>query len=288
MKQSGQSNQPVLLLGTHPIAGSIANCLVQGGWTVLDDLDGALPEDIRMAILVTEEDSDTKMHLIREAEECVPVETLICINTETIGLDTLQEHALHPGRIISLNWTEPADSTFFLEIIANDVTHPSHAGYIADIARATWNKDPYVIHGNTGIRMRLMGALIREALFLVGNGYANVEDVDRACRNDAGYYLPFAGNLRYMDLMGTYAYGMVMKELNRELARDTELPLFFKEMIVNKEWGMDAGKGFYSYAPGEAAKWRDLSGKFSHEISELITKYHHAEEAVLNLRNGAH
>ncbi|MCF0069519.1 3-hydroxyacyl-CoA dehydrogenase family protein [Dyadobacter sp. CY261] len=291
MKESGQSSEPALVLGAHPIADSIQGCLSQAGQTVLTDLNADQAADVRLAILVTEEDADLKRQWIREIEAKVSGETLIAVNTETIGLDVLQANALYPERIIGLNWTEPADTTLFLEIIANDMTDATHVAYLEEIAQTSWNKDPYVIHGNTGIRMRLLAALIREAFYLVQNGYANVEDIDRACRNDAGYYLPFAGNLRYMDLMGTYAYGMVMKDLNSELATDTKLPGFFTEMVRRGEWGMEeGGKGFYQYDDGEVERWRELMGKFSLEIRELIGKYNFgnsAEEVILQFKNGS-
>ncbi|WP_353719946.1 3-hydroxyacyl-CoA dehydrogenase family protein [Dyadobacter sp. 676] len=285
MKES--SHEPALLLGTHPIADSIASCLNGAGFRVLTELKGERLQEAGLVILVTEENEAVKTDWIRAIEGAVPGETLICVNTESIGLDVLQENALYPERIIGLNWTEPADTTFFLEIIANDITGTSRAAWLEELARRHWNKDPYVIRGNTGIRMRLLGALIREAFFLVQNGYANAEDIDRACRNDAGYYLPFAGNLRYMDLMGTYAYGMVMKDLNRELATDAVLPAFFSEMMEKGKWGMAEGEGFYSYRPGEADKWKALLGKFSLEIRDLIGRYNQPEEVALQLKNGS-
>lgn len=281
-----ESNEAALLLGGDRIAAGIENCLRQAGFRLATELNASLVE-VNLAILVTAEDKDLKKSWISRIEEKVSAETLIAVNTESIGLDVLQENASCPERIIGLNWTEPADQTFFLEIIANETTNASAAAYLEEIARTCWNKDPYVIRGNAGIRMHLLGALIREAFFLVENGYANIEDIDRACRNDAGYYLPFAGNLRYMDLMGTYAYGMVMKDLNRELATDTAVPGFFMNMVERGEWGMDEGGGFYHYKPGEAEKWRKLLGKFSGEIHGLIGKYNQAEEAAIQLKNGS-
>ena len=115
--------------------------------------------------------------------------------------------------------------------------------------------------------------MVREAFYLVENGYASVEDVDRACRNDAGYYLPFAGNCRYMDLMGTYAYGMVMKYLNPDLSKDRHLPDFFMNIINEGGLGLENGKGFYQYTKEEINLWRDIVSTFSYQIEKIINKY---------------
>jgi 3-hydroxybutyryl-CoA dehydrogenase len=118
-----------------------------------------------------------------------------------------------------------------------------------------------------------MCSLLREAFFLVQNKYADIEDIDRACRNDAGYYLSFAGNFRYMDLMGLYAYGVVMNDLNAELSKETKPPAFFNDMMKRKDYGMNTGKGFYEYSEEEASKLGEEFEKFSFEIDKIIRKY---------------
>jgi 3-hydroxybutyryl-CoA dehydrogenase len=50
-----------------------------------------------------------------------------------------------------------------------------------------------------------------------------------------------------MDLMGTYAYGLVMKDLNRELSKDTKLPDFIDAIIREGGSGMENNNGFYKY-----------------------------------------
>lgn len=115
--------------------------------------------------------------------------------------------------------------------------------------------------------------MIREAFYLVENGYVSVEGIDRGCRNDAGYYMPFAGNFRYMDLMGTFIYGLVMQDLNPELSKSRHIPHFFQELIQKGNLGMDSGKGFYDYQDGEPENWDALLQQFSYQISDLISKY---------------
>ena len=303
MKEAGQNNEAVLLIGTNQLTYSIALCLLKGGQAVIlvtenrnsvSDYfklhtqgnfdwsgngmlrvvpDMSFKEQISLVIGITGEDLFSKRQLIKNLEKAIPKNVLIAINTESIPLNEIQLDAIAPERILGANWVEPAHTTFFLEIIANQVTNQSLVDYLHHKAEACWGKDPYVIHGESGIRTRLLAAMIREAFYLIKNDYANVEDIDRACRNDAGYYLPFAGNLRYMDLMGTYAYGMVMKDLNPELAKDHEAPNFFRKMIQNNELGMESGKGFYDYQAGEGEKWEALLNRFSHQVGDLIQKY---------------
>jgi 3-hydroxybutyryl-CoA dehydrogenase len=225
-----------------------------------------------IGIAITGEDLVEKRDRIRQLEEILPPGSVVAINTESIPLSLLQESCRHPDRLIGLNWVEPAHTTFFLELIVNASTHKKAADNLYQLAKAHWNKDPYLIFNDVSIRAKMLCGMIREAFYLVQNGYASIEDIDRACRNDAGYYLPFAGNFRYMDLMGTYAYGLVMKDLNRELSKETHIPRFFEEIIEQGGLGMENNKGFYKYKEGDAERWNKIFSMFSYQIKDIMEK----------------
>jgi 3-hydroxybutyryl-CoA dehydrogenase len=226
-----------------------------------------------IAICITEENLTIKQNLIRRLEQALSPETIIAVNTESILLETLQENTKYPQRIVGLNWCNPAHTTAFLEIIGNHLTSAAVIKAIETAAVNSWEKDPCTILCGYSINARLKAALTREALYLVEQGYASVEDIDRACRNDAGYYLSFAGNCRYMDLMGTYVYGLVMKYLNRELSKADAPPPLFAQLLNDGKAGMESGAGFYNYPDDAAEEWEEKYRKFSFEIKTIIDKY---------------
>jgi 3-hydroxybutyryl-CoA dehydrogenase len=240
--------------------------------SIINTLDNKT--DYLLAIALTNESLPEKLEMISLMETVISSDKTIAINTESISLTNIQKAAKFPERIFGTNWVEPAHTTYFLEIISNKKNDQQLLKDFADHAKLYWKKDPYIINSDHSIRARLMCAMIREAFYLVENGYVTFEDIDRACRNDAGYYLPFAGNFRYMDLMGTYIYGIVMKDMNPDLTRQQHVPAFFK-YIVQQGWlGMDNNHGFYEYPEGEAEKWNTLSRNFSYQIRDIINKYH--------------
>ncbi|MES2373342.1 MAG: 3-hydroxyacyl-CoA dehydrogenase NAD-binding domain-containing protein [Bacteroidota bacterium] len=303
---------PVLIIGNGRLSHSVTVCLLQAGHTVTlqtNDVDDALKsindhcthlakenfgessvQGIDVSLLnltnvtgdkpvyefglaLTGENVAEKKAAICQLEKQVVPGAFICINSESISLSVLQEACSFPERLIGLNWTEPAHTTYFLEIIANSRTDKAVIGNLFSLAKNCWKKDPYLISNGIGIRAKMLGVMMREAFYLVQNGYASIEDIDRACRNDAGYYLPFSGNFRYMDLMGTYAYGLVMKDLNRELSTENSVPDFFKDIIEQGGLGMENNKGFYEYEEGDVDKWKAMFGKFSYQIQEIISRY---------------
>ena len=227
----------------------------------------------KIGIAITNESLTEKKSAIQLLEKALCPESVIAINTENISIKTLQETCDHPQRLIGMNWVEPAHITHFLEVIINANTNQELARKIFSFAKKHWNKDPYLISNDVSIRTKLFSAMAREAFYLVKNGYASIEDIDRACRNDAGYYLPFSGNFRYMDLMGTYAYGLVMKDLNRELSKDSKLPDFIDTIIREGGSGMENNNGFYKYEEEDVKYWNETFAKFSYQVQHIIEKY---------------
>lgn len=238
---------------------------------LIDRLDDA--GDVGLVIVYTDENEFQKKTLIEQLERAVSPDTLIAVNTESIPLSVLQQGSRYPERILGVNWTEPADTTYFLEIIANEKNNPEWVDGFCERARANWQKDPYVVHSDRGIRSRMLCAMIREAFYLIDNQYVSVEDVDRACRNDPGYYLPFSGHFRYMDLMGAFIYGVVMQDLFPELSKARQVPGFFEDIVQNGGLGMVTEKGFYAYEKGETEQWEESFREFSLQIRDLISKY---------------
>ncbi len=226
-----------------------------------------------LAIITGYSDSDIIKSIIQDLEQFDSSDLRIAVSTDHIELNILQKDTNRPENIVVVNWAEPAHTTFFMEIVHNETTDPGMVSWLKKMGKEKWNKDPYTVQSELGVRGRLTTAMVREAMYLVEEGYADVEDIDRACRNDAGIYLSFAGNFQYMDLMGTYAYGVVMEKLNKELSNATITPPFFNQVLEGGNEGMQNGKGLYEYTEEEAEEWESRMRSFSFEIRDLMEEY---------------
>jgi 3-hydroxybutyryl-CoA dehydrogenase len=173
-----------------------------------------------------------------------------------------------------MHWAEPAFTTPFLEIICGPKTDIAIAETLYKTA-SDWGKEPTLLRKDIRgfITNRLMYALFREGFNLVENGYANIEDVDRACRNDAGHWITFCGMFRYMDLTGLQAYHHVMKDLLPTLSNQSETPRLIDGIAKQGGNGITNGKGFYQYTKHEASEWEKAFEEFSYDINQLSLKY---------------
>jgi 3-hydroxybutyryl-CoA dehydrogenase len=118
-----------------------------------------------------------------------------------------------------------------------------------------------------------MYAMYREAFYLVENVYASIEDVDRSCRNNAGYFMTLVGIFRWMDLTGVAAYHNVMKDLFPDLNNSTEIPKLIDDIVKAGGRGISNRKGFYEYTEEDARLWEETFANFTFEIRELALRY---------------
>jgi 3-hydroxybutyryl-CoA dehydrogenase len=161
-----------------------------------------------------------------------------------------------------------------LEIICGAKSDVTKGEYLYELAQG-WGKEPTLVRKDIRgfIANRLMYAMYREAFYLVENGYATVEDVDRACRNNTGYWMTLVGVFGWMDLTGVPAYHNVMKDLNSTLYNGTEVPKLIDDIVKSGGKGVSNGLGFYQYSPEEAKLWEETFADFSYEIRKLALKY---------------
>jgi len=230
--------------------------------------------DCVLVIECTLEDIKIKRRVYEKIEAVIGPDVLLTSNTSAIPISILQKQCGRPGRFFGLHWAEPSHTTRFLEIICGDDSEPEKAEWLYRLAHC-WGKEPTLVRKDIRgfITNRLMYALYREAFFLVENGYATIEDVDRACRNNAGYWMTLMGVFRWMDLTGVAAYHTVMKDLFPTLSNNTEVPALIDNIVKTGGRGIANAHGFYSYTPEEARLWEETFQQFSYEIRALALKY---------------
>jgi 3-hydroxybutyryl-CoA dehydrogenase len=220
------------------------------------------------------EDLKVKREVLHDVEQVVAPNCILATNTSAIPVSLMQEGAKHPERILGLHWDEPAHITRFMEIIPGKATAPEYLDEVTELALA-WGKEPSTLRKEIRgfITNRISYAMFREACHLVDSGVCTVEDVDRSLRNDVGWWIPFAGPFRYMDLMGVEGYCRVMRDLLPDLASSPEVPNLMREVVESGGRGISNGRGFYQYTPEEATAWEEKFVEFNYKIRRLTAEY---------------
>ena len=231
-------------------------------------------KNCRLVIECTLENMEIKKSVYDKIERVIAADAFLTSNTSAIPISLLQKQTLHPERFFGLHWTEPSHTTRFLEIICGDLSDAEKAEYLYELSHK-WGKEPILVRKDIRgfITNRLMYAMYREAFYLVENGYATVEDVDRSCRNNAGYFMTLVGVFRWMDLTGVPAYHTVMKDLFPTLNNDTKVPRLIDDIVKKGGKGIANAHGFYEYTEEEARLWEETFKEFTYEIRKVALKY---------------
>ncbi|MFB3828048.1 MAG: 3-hydroxyacyl-CoA dehydrogenase family protein [Bryobacteraceae bacterium] len=230
--------------------------------------------DCEFAIESVKEDLALKRAIFDELESVVAPDAVIASNTSSIPISDLQKGRKHPERFIGMHWGEPAEIMRYLEVIPGKRTSPETLRRTLELGKKC-GKDPsalnYDIRGF--ISNRLMYAMLREALYLVEAGVADIETVDRSFRNDMGWWATLAGPFRWMDLTGIPAYAVVAEGLFPKLANTRKLPKTMRDMVASGANGISGARGFYKYNRRTAKQWERAWVEFTYDIRKLVEKY---------------
>ncbi|MEQ9218897.1 MAG: 3-hydroxyacyl-CoA dehydrogenase family protein [Cyclobacteriaceae bacterium] len=228
----------------------------------------------KVVVECTIEDLEIKKSVYQKIEMVIEKGAILTSNTSAIPISILQKETTHPGRFFGLHWAEPSHTTRFLEVICGEKSELTKGEYLYDLAHY-WGKEPTLVKKDIRgfIGNRLMYAMYREACWLVENGYASIEDVDRACRNNTGYWMTLVGVFGWMDLTGVPAYHTVMKDLLPTLSNQKEVPKLIDDIVKAGGKGLANGHGFYSYTEEEKKMWEETFTEFTYDIRKLALKY---------------
>jgi carnitine 3-dehydrogenase len=165
----------------------------EGVLTVVDSVTDA----VRGVDLVQEnapERLELKQQLLAEACRAAAPETLICSSTSMLRPSSLQAQMPRPERLLVAHPFQPVYLVPLVELCAGERTAPEILPQAAEIYRAV-GMHPLVVrkevHGF--IANRLQTAAWREALWLVHDGLATVQEIDDAVRYSFGLRRPVLG-----------------------------------------------------------------------------------------------
>lgn len=124
---------------------------------------------------------DVKRQLLPEIERYIRDEVVIASSSSALLVSDMQSECRLPGRIVLGHPFNPAHLMPLVEVVGGKLTDRS----ALEVAKSVYDeigKKPVVMNREiTGhLALRLMAAMWREAIALVRDGVASVEDVDRA------------------------------------------------------------------------------------------------------------
>jgi carnitine 3-dehydrogenase len=201
---------------------------------------GSVEEAVAGAPLVQEsapERVELKRELLAEADRAAPAEALVCSSTSGLRPSELQAEMARPERFCVAHPFNPVYLLPLVELCAGERTAPETVERAEALFRSVGMR-PLVVRTEIDgfVADRLLEALWREALWLVNDGVATVEEVDDAIRFGAGLRWAVMGTfLTYRIAGGEAGMRHFMAQFGPALAwpwsKLTDVPELTEELV---------------------------------------------------------
>lgn len=214
-------------------------------------------ENVDFVIEATPEILDLKQNLMKELDEICKKDTILATNTSSLKLNDIMAKVSEERKkkILLAHCYNPAHLIPIIEL-----------SYFGNMSEEDFNKvrtlfikcgkvPVKVLKDVTGmVANRLLHAQAREAFYLIDQGIAAREDVDRALMFGPCFRNATTGMMECADMGGLDVWYLAEKNFFPDLANSTVPSETMKKLVEEGKYGLKTGEGFYIYQEEEKKK----------------------------------
>jgi 3-hydroxybutyryl-CoA dehydrogenase len=222
------------------------------------------------ADLITEsivEDLTLKQEMFARVEGLCPAHAILTSNTSGLPATQLASSLKKPERFAVTHYWNPPHLMPLVDVVKGEKTAQTTIDPLVALLRQAGKKPVVVLKDTPGqLGNRLFHALIREAIYIVQQGIASVEDVDTAIKNGFGRRTPVYGTLEHLDVVGLDMAYAIQSYMGKALCNETEPAAFFRDLVQSHNLGASSGKGFYDWSQRDVNEVIERRDRFLIEV----------------------
>ncbi len=207
----------------------------------MDDL-----KDVDFVVEAVIEDLDLKKRVFRELDELCKPDVILASNTSSMSITEIAASTKRPDKVCGMHFFNPVPIMRLVEIIRGYSTSDETIKTTTELSQKMGKTTVEVKKDSPGfIVNRIMIPHMIEAIKIVEEGIASIEDVDKAVKNGLNYPM---GPFELMDLTGIDIAYFVTQYFFNELNKENKwvAPNLLKTMVRAGKLGKKTGGGWYS------------------------------------------
>lgn len=222
---------------------------------ILDKIKGvkSIEEAAKNADFIIEslaENLELKQEIFKQLDDICPPSVILTTNTSGLSPTDIAKYTKHPERIAVAHFWNPPQLIPLVEVVPGEKTSEDTIVKVMEWVDFIGKKSVRMEKECLGfIGNRLQLALLREALYIVEQGWAKPEEVDKAIEYGHGRRLPVTGPLCSADLGGLDIFYNISSYLFKDLCNYSEPSKLMQAKIELGEIGKKNKQGFYNWSP---------------------------------------
>ncbi|HIE97097.1 MAG TPA: 3-hydroxyacyl-CoA dehydrogenase family protein [Planctomycetes bacterium] len=202
--------------------------------------------DVNLVVEAITEDVSVKRSVFTQLDELCPGDVIFATNSSSIRVSRMETATQRPDRVLNTHFVQPVWKHPFVELMRGTVTSDATITSMQSFMRSIGVLPVLVRQQSTGfIFNRIWRAVKKEALKVVDQGIASVEDVDRTWMIQMETPM---GPLGMMDIIGLDVVRDIEMVYYKESGDPADAPpQVLLDKIAAGELGEKTGRGFYTY-----------------------------------------
>lgn len=207
---------------------------------------GDAVSDADLVIEAVREDLSVKREVFRQLDELCPSGAILATNSSSIRIDRIESATRRPAQLLNTHFVQPVWKHPFVELMRGLSTSDETIQAVQAFMTSIGVIPVLVRKPSTGfIFNRIWRAVKKEALKVVDQGIATVEDVDRTWMIQMETPL---GPLALMDVIGLDVVRDIEQVYYEESGDPADAPpQVLLDKIAKGQLGVKTGEGFYTY-----------------------------------------
>ena len=208
---------------------------------------GAAAEKADFVIEAAVEKLDIKRQIFTELDRMAPEHAILATNSSYLGNSRIADATGRPDKVVNMHFFYPPLVMQLVEVVRGEATSDETMDITVELARKLGKQPVRVEKEMPGFLVnRILRAITNEAYYLLENGVASFEDIDKAC--ELGINHPM-GPFKLGDFSGLDIGYNARLEAYEESGDEALKPAASLARRVERgDLGRKTGRGFYDYS----------------------------------------